>query len=131
MRQNKPTVSSPYKITPLTVIKKGTMVTAQNDVNHRKVTQNTTEFKKLPPCMPQLKSDATMKEVDSDSLEDLFLPLLQEKKQKDLKHGRTSGDTKQDGTFQKGLLGSDTLTHEGTSNCEQTVIGEGVSWSAS
>ena len=106
----------------MTVIKKGTMVTAQNDINHRKVTQNTTEFKKLPPCMPQLKSDVTIKEVDSDSLEDLFLLLLKEKKQKDLKHGRTSGDTNQEGTFQEGLLGSDTITYEGTSNCEQTVI---------
>ena len=58
--------------------------------------------------------------MGSDSDEDLFLPLLKEKKQEDLQHGRTSGDNNQEGTFQEDLLGSDKIPYEGTSSDRQT-----------
>ena len=75
------------------------MATAQNDIKHRNVRRNATNFKKLPPSIPQLKSKANIKEVDSESKDIVFLTLLREKKQEDLKHGRTTVDTNQEWKF--------------------------------
>ena len=93
------------------------MVTAQNDISHRKVIRNTTKFKKLPPGMPQLKSKITMKAVDSDSDEDFF----------DLQHGRTSEDTNQEGAFQEDLPGGDAISYEGTSSDKETDVDDDYS----
>ena len=100
------------------------MVTAQNDIKHGKVRRNATNFKKLPPSIPQLKSKATIKEVDSDSKDIVFLTLLREKKQEDLKHGRTTVDTNQEWKFWEDLLGSDKILYEETISDEQTDVDE-------
>lgn len=91
----------------MTVIKK------KDTTSHQKVALNTTKFKKLTSCMAQLKPKATIRKLDNDSDEDPFLPLLKEKKQEDLQHGRAPGDTNLKGTLREDLSAADTILYEG------------------